>query len=78
MLLVSQHNQIVTISLLLLLQTHNSGVHVDGESNNNVKPNDYAKVVENDEKVSPDQLTTHDVDAHLDDNVPIIDYDQYE
>ena len=61
-----------------MIKTFHSRVHIDGECNDDVESNDDTEVVECYEVVPIINISTLDIHAHLDDDVPIIDNHQDE
>ena len=71
--LLSKLDQILSVLLCLFFESQDGSIHVNGEGDNDVEPDDDAKVVEDDEKVAPNRGSSHDVDTHGNDHIPIID-----
>ena len=77
-LLFGQLDQIQSIGFLLFFKTLHGGVHVNGESDNDVESDDDAEIVEDNEEVAIDQFAAHNIDTHLHDDIPIIHDNQNE
>ena len=73
-----QLDEVFPVCLLLLFQTHHSRIHINSESDDNVETDNDAEVVKDDEKVAVDHVASHDIHAHLHDNVPVVDDDEDE
>ena len=77
-LIFGKSDEVEPIGLLLLFQSLNRCVHVDCECYDDVEANDDAKVVKDDEEVAPGCVASHDIDAHLHDDIPVIDDNENE
>ncbi len=78
MMIFSELEQILLVVIFFLLQSLDSGIHINSESNNDIESNNDTEVVEDDKVVAIDGGAWFDIDAHGHNHVPIVDHDQHE
>ena len=61
-----------------MLESLDSGIHINSEGNNDIESDNDTEVVEDDEVVAIDGGPWFDIDAHGHNHVPIVDHDQHE
>ena len=75
---LSKAHQVKFILLFLIFKSLHGRVHVNRKGYDDIEADDDAKVVKYDEEVAVPQVSVLDVDAHSNDDVPIIYHDQDE
>ena len=74
--LVCKPHEILSVLVLLIIQSLHSTVHVNCKGNNDVQADNNSIVVKYDEEVAIPHVSTFNVDHHRDNNIPIVDHNQ--